>query len=384
MKDNVKRFLYSKDLIKLDYGLGLKIWCFIAYSIMPVIQIIFYLTNSTLLVKTITPIDFAVAIIIVAAMGVNLIAGIFLDKHKYFYLHYGIAMLSVSFYAIYYSFRLALYPFVAWWYIIIPIAFWIIASALQVIGIVGGIKHDRFISAAEEEDAPQELVLEKDKRRVSKSEIVQLIAYLAPFLIAFAIQVTINLVYSDLYASESFAGDWRLRILVSSFMLFMALLFLPHWKLILKQYYTCKFWTELSTGEEFSYMVYISSSEEETFLWAKDYAKTLHAGDTVLLDGEMGAGKTLIAKGIAAGLGIEEEVTSPTYAYVNTYGNLYHFDCYRIQSEEQAWNLGLADYFEAGGICLVEWSENIAGLLPENVKKLEIIKRGENAREIRY
>ncbi|MDE5547470.1 MAG: tRNA (adenosine(37)-N6)-threonylcarbamoyltransferase complex ATPase subunit type 1 TsaE [Clostridia bacterium] len=131
-------------------------------------------------------------------------------------------------------------------------------------------------------------------------------------------------------------------------------------------------------------MIFVSSSEEETYGWAKDYAKTLQAGDTVLLDGEMGAGKTLIAKGIAAGLGIEEEVTSPTYAYVNTYGNLYHFDCYRIQSEEQAWNLGLADYFEAGGICLVEWSENIAGLLPEKVKKLEIVKRGEHAREIRY
>ena len=65
--------------------------------------------------------------------------------------------------------------------------------------------------------------------------------------------------------------------------------------------------------------VFISSSEGETFRWAEEYAKTLRPGDTVLLDGEMGAGKTLIAKGIAKGLGISEEVTSPTYAYINSY-----------------------------------------------------------------
>ncbi len=99
----------------------------------------------------------------------------------------------------------------------------------------------------------------------------------------------------------------------------------------------------------------------------------------------MGAGKTLVAKGIAKGLGIKEEVTSPTYAYVNAYENrLFHFDCYRVSSEQQAFQLGFADYFEAGGICLVEWSENIAGLLPENPKRVEIIKCGESAREIRF
>ena len=80
--------------------------------------------------------------------------------------------------------------------------------------------------------------------------------------------------------------------------------------------------------------VFISSSEGETFRWAEEYAKTLHPGDTVLLDGEMGAGKTAVAKGIAKGLGISEEVTSPTYAYINSYEDrLFHFDCYRITSE---------------------------------------------------
>ena len=131
--------------------------------------------------------------------------------------------------------------------------------------------------------------------------------------------------------------------------------------------------------------VFISSSEGETFRWAEEYAKTLHPGDTVLLDGEMGAGKTAVAKGIAKGLGISEEVTSPTYAYINSYEDrLFHFDCYRITSERQAEELGFADYFDLGGICLVEWSENIAGLLPEQGKRVTIRKRGGTQREIEF
>lgn len=132
-------------------------------------------------------------------------------------------------------------------------------------------------------------------------------------------------------------------------------------------------------------MVFYSDSAFKTAEWAREYAKTLRAGDVVLLEGEMGAGKTVVAQGIARGLGVTEPVTSPTYAYVNAYrGGLYHFDCYRIGSVRQAYELGLADYFEAGGICLVEWSQNIAELLPEGCKRVEICKRGENEREIRY
>lgn len=129
--------------------------------------------------------------------------------------------------------------------------------------------------------------------------------------------------------------------------------------------------------------VFCSKSPEETFLWAEKFAKTLRAGDVVLLEGNMGAGKTVIAKGIARGLGILAEVTSPTYAYVNSYeGKLFHFDCYRIVSERQAFELGLADYFDAGGICLIEWSENIRGLLPENCIRVCISGSGDGVREI--
>lgn len=131
--------------------------------------------------------------------------------------------------------------------------------------------------------------------------------------------------------------------------------------------------------------VFISRSREDTIAWGVEFAKSLSAGDTVLIEGEMGAGKTVLCKGIAKGLGIKEEITSPTYAYINSYDDrLFHFDCYRIESEEQAFSLGFADYFEAGGICLVEWSENIAGLLPEACKRVEIIKLSEEEREIRF
>ena len=130
---------------------------------------------------------------------------------------------------------------------------------------------------------------------------------------------------------------------------------------------------------------FLSKSREQTEEFAFQYAKTLRAGDVVLLDGDMGAGKTVFAKGVARGLGIQEEVTSPTYAYMNDYdGRLFHYDCYRIEAPEQAERLGLADYFDMGGICLIEWAQNIAPLLPKDVKRVQIKKINENEREIRF
>ena len=129
--------------------------------------------------------------------------------------------------------------------------------------------------------------------------------------------------------------------------------------------------------------VFISKTREETMAIAESYAKTLRGGDVVLLDGDMGAGKTVFTKGLAKGLGIEEEVTSPTYAYMNDYdGRLFHYDCYRIESVEQAERLGLADYFDMGGVCIIEWAQNIAPLLPKKVKRVSIKKLSENEREI--
>lgn len=131
--------------------------------------------------------------------------------------------------------------------------------------------------------------------------------------------------------------------------------------------------------------IFISGNAEDTLSFGERYAKTLTAGDTVVLSGEMGAGKTVFCKGVAKGLGIDCEVLSPTYAYMNDYeGKLYHFDCYRLSCGEQAEALGLTDYFYAGGICLIEWAQNIASVLPEKVKNVSIEKLNGNERRIIY
>lgn len=131
--------------------------------------------------------------------------------------------------------------------------------------------------------------------------------------------------------------------------------------------------------------IFLSESAEDTLKFGENYAKTLSAGDVVLLSGDMGAGKTVFAKGVAKGLGLRDEILSPTYAYMNDYyGKLYHFDCYRLSDGEQAEALGLTDYFYADGVCLVEWAENIASVLPDKVKRVTIVKTKENEREIIY
>lgn len=129
--------------------------------------------------------------------------------------------------------------------------------------------------------------------------------------------------------------------------------------------------------------IFLSNGEKATIEFAERYAATLKAGDVVLLNGEMGAGKTVFVKGIAKGLGIDDEILSPTYAYMNDYdGKLYHYDCYRLSSGMQAERLGLTDYFYADGVCVLEWAENIADVLPKTCKKVTIRKLTANNREI--
>lgn len=127
-------------------------------------------------------------------------------------------------------------------------------------------------------------------------------------------------------------------------------------------------------------MKYISKSEQDTFNIAKKYAETLQKGDVVVLCGDLGAGKTAFTKGVAAYFNLSG-VVSPTYAYLNVYGDLiYHYDCYRLTSGEDAEALGLTDYFGGDNICIVEWAENIADVLPENLKTVRITKT-ENTNE---
>lgn len=129
--------------------------------------------------------------------------------------------------------------------------------------------------------------------------------------------------------------------------------------------------------------IYLSGSEKATLSFAKEYAKTLRPGDVVLLYGEMGAGKTVFVKGVAKALGIKDEITSPTYAYMNDYdGKLYHYDCYRLKSGADAERLGLTDYFHGKGVCFIEWADNIADALPDDCRSVTIKKIGTFNREI--
>ena len=131
--------------------------------------------------------------------------------------------------------------------------------------------------------------------------------------------------------------------------------------------------------------IVLSDSAQETLALGEKYARTLKKGDVVLLEGEMGAGKTVFCKGIAKGLGIADEILSPTYAYMNDYdGKLYHFDCYRLKCGAQAEALGLCDYFYADGVCVVEWAQNISDVLPDKCKKVIIEKTEGGGRRIIY
>lgn len=126
----------------------------------------------------------------------------------------------------------------------------------------------------------------------------------------------------------------------------------------------------------------ISKGEKQTFEIAVEYAKTLSSGDVVLLSGDLGAGKTAFTKGVASHFGFDG-VVSPTYTYLNVYGDyIYHYDCYRLSSGEDAERLGLTDYFGGENICIIEWSENIKEVLPEKVKRVNIEKIGKNKRRI--
>ena len=132
-------------------------------------------------------------------------------------------------------------------------------------------------------------------------------------------------------------------------------------------------------------MEYITNSPEETEALGERLAQTLTPGTVLAYRGDLGAGKTAFTRGLARGLGYKEPVTSPTYTIVNEYLGgrlpLFHFDMYRLTSEEDLWDIGWEDYLERGGICAVEWSENVAAAL-EGTLLVSIEKTGENTRKI--
>ena len=134
-------------------------------------------------------------------------------------------------------------------------------------------------------------------------------------------------------------------------------------------------------------MKIISNSVEETIKIGQEFAKRLSGGDVILLDGNLGAGKTHFSKGVALGLGVEEIVTSPTFTLHNAYqGNSYmlnHFDFYRIEDEDEAQQLGLDEiFYDTNGISIIEWWQNIKNLLPEKTCRVSIKAINDTQREI--
>lgn len=133
-----------------------------------------------------------------------------------------------------------------------------------------------------------------------------------------------------------------------------------------------------------------SRSEAETFAFAKTLGAAARQGEIYCLDGDLGVGKTVFAKGFAEGLGISEPVTSPTFTIVHEYDDgrlpLYHFDVYRIADPDEMEAIGYEDYFYGDGVCLIEWSELIGELLPETARHVLIekdLKQGADYRRIR-
>ena len=132
-------------------------------------------------------------------------------------------------------------------------------------------------------------------------------------------------------------------------------------------------------------MEYITNSPEETERVGAALGAVLTPGSILAYEGDLGAGKTAFTRGLARGLGAAEQVTSPTYTIVNEYLSgrmpLFHFDMYRLHSSDDLWDIGWEDYLERGGVCAVEWSENVADAM-ENAVTVRIEKLGEDTRRI--
>ena len=124
--------------------------------------------------------------------------------------------------------------------------------------------------------------------------------------------------------------------------------------------------------------VVVSQCEKDTFELGKKLGQNCKPGDIILLNGDLGVGKTVFTKGFGKGLGIDEPICSPTFTIMQIYESgrlpLYHFDVYRIGDIEEMEEIGYDDYFFGQGICLIEWADLIEEILPEKLIKVTIEK----------
>jgi len=134
-----------------------------------------------------------------------------------------------------------------------------------------------------------------------------------------------------------------------------------------------------------SILTLVSESPDETLSIGKRIAVTLCQGSVIAINGELGSGKTFLAKGIAAGLGIRENLTSPTYTIISEYAGppfLYHIDAYRLAGDRDFEDIGGREILNSGGICIIEWSNRIIKSLPDNVITISMKITGPSSREI--
>ena len=128
---------------------------------------------------------------------------------------------------------------------------------------------------------------------------------------------------------------------------------------------------------------FFSESENNTSLIAAEFATELRGGDVVAFRGGMGMGKTVFVRSCVKTLGVDADVSSPTFSIVNDYGgdiNIYHFDMYRVESWDSLYSTGFFDYMNEQSILFIEWSENIENVLPDNTIYVDF-SLGENATE---
>ncbi len=131
-------------------------------------------------------------------------------------------------------------------------------------------------------------------------------------------------------------------------------------------------------------MVFESNSVSDTIAFGKQFAEKLNSGDIVCLEGDLGAGKTHFVKGVASYFGIDKStVNSPTFTLINEYHgkiSVYHFDCYRLKSEQEALEIGAEEYLFGDGVSIIEWPSKIKNLIPEDSIKIKIKHKGDSKR----
>ena len=132
-------------------------------------------------------------------------------------------------------------------------------------------------------------------------------------------------------------------------------------------------------------MIYYTNSDKETEAVGEQFGRTVKDGTVVAMYGDLGAGKTAFVRGMARGMGITERVSSPTFTIVNEYlgdRTLIHFDMYRLGSADELFDIGWEDYLNRGGVCAVEWSENVEDAFEGDEIVVRIEKTSDSGRKI--